>query len=278
MKKFLICLLSSGLLALTACDGSNDENTANGEEDVKEEQNETEAEVSQVEEMIKQLEMTAEAKPSNSSVKFEMALMNTSDTPLTLGFSSGQKYEIIVTDASGEEVYKFSEGKFFTQALQYEEIKGGERYEISETWKDAGLEPGKYEASMTLVPSNINEKPLDAQPFNVKQSFTIDDGEQNASADAEEMVRNLEVEGENGTYTVTGETRKDAFIYNIEDGHHVITEDTRVQVEGGGSEWSPFTIDVNLKQDQLPSYGSLTLTVFSGDDMSALNYITLEQF
>lgn len=56
-----------------------------------------------------------------------LTLRNTREQPVELQFGSGQRFEIVLKNAKGEEVYRWSNGKFFTQALGSETLGPGER-------------------------------------------------------------------------------------------------------------------------------------------------------
>ncbi|MCC7174777.1 MAG: hypothetical protein IT159_06240 [Bryobacterales bacterium] len=56
-----------------------------------------------------------------------LTLRNTSDKPVLLDFSSGQRYEIEIKDEKGAVVYRWSEGRGFPLALGQETIGPGEK-------------------------------------------------------------------------------------------------------------------------------------------------------
>lgn len=99
-----------------------------------------------------------------------------------------------------------------------------------------------------------------------------------------EAFRNVTVSGENGAYTIEGEARvhEGSFIYTVEDGHYVLVEPTSVQVVEGAPAWSSFEIEIDISEEDLPTYSSLTLTVFeeSAEDGSPVhvNHLLLQKF
>lgn len=95
-------------------------------------------------------------------VKISFIIENRSDQEITLGFSSGQQYDIWVNGPSGE-VWRWSRGKVFTQALTSITLKPRERKTFQETWSqmnNAGEQvgPGSYTlfAQLTTFPPRPN--------------------------------------------------------------------------------------------------------------------------
>src|SRR6056297_210142 len=93
---------------------------------------------------------------TNENVEFTLELFSHFEETKDLMFSSGQQFEITITNENGEEVYKFSEGKFFTMAIVYETLEPGESLEWTEVWdrtdkEDNYLESGKYTAKIEIL-------------------------------------------------------------------------------------------------------------------------------
>lgn len=92
----------------------------------------------------------------DGNVVFDFELMSHYTEPKNLLFGSGQQYEIIVTDENDKEVYRFSDGKFFTLALVSNTINPGESLKWQETWdmkdKDGNkLTSGKFKAEIIVM-------------------------------------------------------------------------------------------------------------------------------
>lgn len=60
-------------------------------------------------------------------VTVRLWLRHSQPEPIELRFNSGQTYEIVVKNEKGEVVYRWSEGRSFTQALRQEQMTGGEK-------------------------------------------------------------------------------------------------------------------------------------------------------
>lgn len=298
MKKYFAILLGVMMLLLAACGNDSETNEANGEEKKDQTSEETsedqEAEID-METLIDQVVMDATIDTTNDTATFNFSLENAGEDPVILGFNSSQKYEIQVTNEEGENVYTFSADKMFTQELTTEELGQGDVLEAKETW--TGIEePGNYEATMTFLVNTINDQPIEANPFQVTQTFTIEeDGSQEGNQETEEeptseyegdgqAFRDITVTGEKGEYVVKGEARvfEGNFMYSVEDGHNVQIEPTSFQVDEGAPSWSTFELTIEIPEEDLPNFGTLTLTLFeeSAKDGSPtnVNYIPLENF
>nr|WP_202710405.1 BsuPI-related putative proteinase inhibitor [Sporosalibacterium faouarense] len=102
------------------------------------------------------LETRGSYEIKDGKVIFDFELMNHYTDAIQLEFGSGQQYEIIITDEAGKEVYKYSEGKFFTMALVYKSISPGESLKWQDSWdmtnkKGEKLTTGKYKAKITVA-------------------------------------------------------------------------------------------------------------------------------
>ncbi len=79
-----------------------------------------------------------QATARGDSVVFVLQVTNTSEVPVDLHFRSGQSYDFVVL--SGErEVWRWSEGQMFTQALRHERLQAGQTLRFEEAWRP---EPG----------------------------------------------------------------------------------------------------------------------------------------
>ena len=56
-----------------------------------------------------------------------MTLRNTTPTPLALSFNSGQRFDFVIRNAAGVEVYRWSASRTFVALIGREEITAGER-------------------------------------------------------------------------------------------------------------------------------------------------------
>ncbi|MFZ0370617.1 MAG: BsuPI-related putative proteinase inhibitor [Halobacillus sp.] len=293
MKHVLAILMGVMMITMAACGNEAESETKSKEVKVEEPKAE------EVEAFIQSLNMEANVETSENTADFQMSLENTSDEALTLGFTSSQEYEIQVTNAEGESVYTFSANKMFTQEMISKDLAAGESLTAEETWTSIE-EPGDYEATITFLVNSINEQPLEAEPFQLTKSFSVEaadqetgnsqeenevpptepeketplesdkDKETNEEVKTEEKTvsaeedgfRNIEVSGKDGAYTVTGEAHVShgEFTYLVEDGHQVLIEPETMEV-GNEFEWAPFTLELSIPNEDLPDFGMVTLTL-----------------
>lgn len=85
------------------------------------------------------------------SVEFAFTVENATPETVDLEFRSGLVADFAVFD-DGEEVWRFSDGKMFTQALQSETLAPGETFTYPAKWEEPV--PGEYEVIATLQTRN----------------------------------------------------------------------------------------------------------------------------
>jgi hypothetical protein len=104
-----------------------------------------------------QLRLTSDqaAYPVGAPVTLTLTVTNAGRAPVTLQFSSGQKYDFEVRRA-GQVVWRWAADRMFTQALTSMTLAPGERKLFTETWKQVGndgqaVPAGSYEVVATLT-------------------------------------------------------------------------------------------------------------------------------
>ena len=124
------------------------------------------------------------AYATGETVTFTLSVTNPTDESLTLASGSGQQYDFIVQDVPGAEVWCWSHGRFFTQALTSLTLQPRETRTFTEWWdqrSNAGqqVSPGMYTVTgvLTTIPNQRRTDPVD---------FTI--GGQTPPAGGTEMV------------------------------------------------------------------------------------------
>ncbi|MCK0472675.1 BsuPI-related putative proteinase inhibitor [Halalkalibacter sp. APA_J-10(15)] len=145
MKKIYIWVGMVLLLILSACgQGSNSPTTGIGGE-----------------EEVSDWSYDVEVDQRDDELDVTMTVTNHQENESNLDFSSGQKYEITLRDESGEEVYRYSEGKMFTMAIVIETVSPGESLSFTEKVSLEGLEEGEYELEAELLIIAIDGKELE---------------------------------------------------------------------------------------------------------------------
>jgi len=90
---------------------------------------------------------------ANHGVEFNLDVRNNTVRMIELNFADGQTHDFVVQDANGKEVWRWSAGRMFTQAMQNDLVKGKEVATFSEAW-DAKDVHGKFTAIAILKSSN----------------------------------------------------------------------------------------------------------------------------
>jgi hypothetical protein len=80
---------------------------------------------------------------AGASVSLTLTVSNPTSSPVDVTYASGQRYDFAVTDSTtGLEVWRWSRGKGFTQAVGTETIPAGGSVTYTERWTPA--KPGRY--------------------------------------------------------------------------------------------------------------------------------------
>lgn len=99
----------------------------------------------------------------DDGVRFAFHVTNATDKKLELRFPDGRTHDVIVLDSIGREVWRWSEGRLFTQAVQNRVVRGSDSLQFVEAWKDAP--PGTYTAVAQLASVNF--------PVEQRAQFTV---------------------------------------------------------------------------------------------------------
>ncbi|MFS0864203.1 BsuPI-related putative proteinase inhibitor [Fredinandcohnia sp. 179-A 10B2 NHS] len=288
MKKrlLIVILLVMGMFVFTGCGATSEEsvpvNSGNGENIDSEETPVEENEDNGVEEnVVDKLNTSVSVDAGQNEAVFKISLKNTSEAPVKVTFTSGQRYELVVTNVNNEEVYRYSIDKLFIQAIEEMELAAGEEKTWEEAWNynandGTRLPAGEYKVTAQVVAKQTNQQELTGTQLTSESSFTI--------PEANTAFRNVQVMGENGEYIVTGEARvfEGSFFYSVEDGHNYVIKETVMQANEGAPAWSPFEIKLSIPEDKFPENGSLIVHLYerSAKDGAITNsyHARLQQF
>jgi hypothetical protein len=91
--------------------------------------------------------------PGQGGVVWLIDVTNLTDGPLVLQFRDGQSADVVLTDESGTEVYRWSADKSFTDALWDQTIEPGATWSI-QLHDELNIAAGRYLASATLTADN----------------------------------------------------------------------------------------------------------------------------
>ncbi len=90
-------------------------------------------------------------------IEFGFRVTNNATGKVELMFPSGQTHDFVVIDSGGREVWRWSEGRMFTQALQNKVLESNASVSWAAAWRSE-VPPGRYVAVATLLSEN---KPLE---------------------------------------------------------------------------------------------------------------------
>lgn len=101
---------------------------------------------------------------SSSYLECILILNNSSSQTIPLTFHTGQKYDLVVRDMAGRMITRWSQDKFFTQALERVNLKGESQKIWTARLKLPTLEPGGYEVQALLTGRTSMSGNLSSQP------------------------------------------------------------------------------------------------------------------
>lgn len=99
----------------------------------------------------------------DDDVHFAFAVTNAGKKKLELTFADGRTHEFVVLDSVGREVWRWSEGRIFTQSMQNRVLRASDLLRYEDAW-DAPA-PGRYVAVATLASDNF--------PVTQRVEFTV---------------------------------------------------------------------------------------------------------
>lgn len=147
----------------------------------------------------KRFETEGSYKIENDKVIFDFELINHYNEVKNLVFSSGQQFEVTITDEKGEEVYRYSDGKFFTMALIFKEINPGESLKWQDTWdmtnkKGEKLTSGKYQARIDILARledgfDISSEKIDESQLSTVIEFTLGEDEIHEEDETKDIIK-----------------------------------------------------------------------------------------
>lgn len=91
-------------------------------------------------------------QPGAGAVHLVLDVTSIGSHSAELTFPDGQAYDFVVVDSVGREVWRWANGRMFTQALQNRLLSAGETMHVDEKWSQP--KRGKYTAIATLRSSN----------------------------------------------------------------------------------------------------------------------------
>lgn len=91
---------------------------------------------------------------SGDVIAFAFVLTNSSSRRIEVSFPSGQTHDVAVLDSVGREVWRWSDGRLFTQAMQNAVLRSAEALAYEAQWRPSPTARGQYVAVATLLSEN----------------------------------------------------------------------------------------------------------------------------
>ncbi len=101
----------------------------------------------------------------SNGVELELSLTNNTRNLLELKFPNGLTHDFVVLDAAGREVWRWSEGRLFTSAMQTRLVRSGKSTTYHTHW-DPEVTNGSYVAVAMLHATN--------HPISARVPFTLE--------------------------------------------------------------------------------------------------------
>jgi hypothetical protein len=99
------------------------------------------------------LDSRLEVTVAPTAIHFALGVKNVGRKHVELTFRNGQSYDFIVVDSIGREVWRWSNGRMFTQGVQNKQLSSGDSMHARGSW--LAPEPGRYTAIATLNSTNF---------------------------------------------------------------------------------------------------------------------------
>jgi Intracellular proteinase inhibitor len=100
----------------------------------------------------------------DDGVRLALQVTNNGGKQTEINFPSGQMYDFRVLDVAGREVWRWSDGRMFTQSLQNRLLSDGESMTFKAHWEDERAH-GTYTAVATLMSTD--------HPMESRAQFTL---------------------------------------------------------------------------------------------------------
>lgn len=87
------------------------------------------------------------------AVRFDFSVTNAGGGKVEMTFPSGKTHDVIVLDSLGRQVWRWSDGRMFTQLLQNKVLRGADTLDFDGRW--ANPPRGRYVAVAMLASDNF---------------------------------------------------------------------------------------------------------------------------
>lgn len=104
-------------------------------------------------------------RAESGDVEFALRVTNATEKRLELSFPDGQTHDVVILDASGREVWRWSRDRMFTSAVQTKLLGAGETTDYTERWTPPADAAGSFTVIASLRSSN--------NPVELRHGFTL---------------------------------------------------------------------------------------------------------
>lgn len=102
---------------------------------------------------MNRLASSVEVEVGANNVRLVLHVTNPTNRPVTLEFSSAQRYDFAVRSPDGQEIWRWSKDMGFAAALGSQVVAPGETVRFTETWQPGGR-TGTFVAVAELTSTN----------------------------------------------------------------------------------------------------------------------------
>lgn len=96
--------------------------------------------------------LTVNVGDARSGVRFAFSVTNAGGGKVEMNFPSGKTHDVVVLDSLGRQVWRWSEGRIFTQLLQNRILRSADTLDFDGHW--TGAPRGRYVAVAMLASNN----------------------------------------------------------------------------------------------------------------------------
>ena len=93
-------------------------------------------------------------RTGESPMRLALHVVNNGKKRVELTFPTGQTHDFVILDTAGREVWRWGNGRMFTQALRNKLLGAGGTMELEAEIGAASLKPGRYTARAMLTSEN----------------------------------------------------------------------------------------------------------------------------
>ena len=127
-------------------------------------QSENAASVTHSRKAVREVATTLNVIPDGHHVDFSLNVTNNTAKTVELRFPNGQTHDFMVLDRNGRIVWRWSDGRIFTQTMQSKTVASSNTVTLADDW-DARNAHGQYVAIATLK--------TDTHPIERRVAFTL---------------------------------------------------------------------------------------------------------